>query len=105
PSTPPPPHTTPPTISYTTLFRSPRPTKGQHHPLLTSLHATPARFCARPCRAPNSRMIHAGDSHTDFPEGSSGYSEHGRGVRRNRSEEHTSNSSHVAISYAVFCLK
>src|SRR5207253_6551921 len=28
---------------------------------------------------------------------------HGYGVRR--SEEHTLNSSHVAISYAVFCLK
>src|SRR5699024_11340624 len=25
--------------------------------------------------------------------------------RRQRSEEHTSNSSHVSISYAVFCLK
>src|SRR5207253_8641583 len=27
------------------------------------------------------------------------------GLARRRSEEHTSDSSHVAISYAVFCLK
>src|SRR5699024_12405404 len=28
-----------------------------------------------------------------------------RAFRRRRSEEHTLNSSHVSISYAVFCLK
>src|SRR5690606_39437941 len=31
--------------------------------------------------------------------------EEGGLVRRGRSEEHTLNSSHVKISYAVFCLK
>src|SRR5699024_12398475 len=30
---------------------------------------------------------------------------HGPGDRHRRSEEHTSNSSHVSTSYAVFCLK
>src|SRR5207253_6311744 len=47
----------------------------------------------------------AGDAHFGGLTHAEAYRKGLGAIRDGRSEEHTSNSSHVAISYAVFCLK
>src|SRR5439155_3589415 len=85
---------------YTTLFRSHQrgpgglhPDGGKDRPRCRSQrnHAVPRRH--RHAGLPSLSSARE-DGHARFRHGGVG-----------RSEEHTSNSSHVAISYAVFCLK
>src|SRR5437868_13313563 len=84
---------TSPLFPYTTLFRS--------HRLL--------RQCARVLGAGRLSARACGDD--DDPRGLGGQSAHGRGaarllrVQRRDRKSTRLNSSHVSISYAVFCLK
>src|SRR5207249_10496048 len=82
---PPPPRST--LFPYTTLFRS-RSTRARLHPVRPCRGVPPRRGSGGSCRASASRGC--------------------RGCRRARSRDRKStrlNSSHVSISYAVFCLK
>src|SRR3712207_8497378 len=92
---------------YTTLFRSPSHVDGAHAPETQGREGAPDRF-ALGVQDPGLRA----DEDTDFQ----GFGLQGSGFRfsaspafapgrYNRSEEHTLNSSHANISYAVFCLK
>src|SRR5690349_23494276 len=79
---------------YTTLFRSAQ-ELGHHRP--QSRASRLKRSCPADChRRQYLERILVCDDHDDC-----------RSSNRSggRSEEHTSNSSHVEISYAVFCLK
>src|SRR5207253_9298317 len=74
---------------YTTLFRSSLSSAqvdAIRHPSVTAAIENSIRTAAPPFTVSPEQLHH-------------------RLPRRNRSEEHTSDSSHVAISYAVFCLK
>src|SRR5690606_41718617 len=82
---------------YTTLFRSSRGLpcavpRGHRH---TARLAAAREPRDNPCRRP---FVHA-----DLSRYTAAVAD--RAHSRNRSEEHTSDSSHVKISYAVFCLK
>src|SRR5690349_24249013 len=78
---------------YTTLFRS----------LGRSAHIAPVRRRPRTHRRRGRSTGPRGEPHRGPVVGSR--HAHAAGARPPRSEEHTSNSSHVEISYAVFCLK
>src|SRR5207244_13653603 len=89
-------HPTSPLFPYTTLFRSRRRTDRAR-----SFGAGKARGPARASVAQRARPRHrvARGSHQ------SRKARNGRDFAQGRSEEHTSDSSHQIISYAVFCLK
>src|SRR5256885_3552490 len=72
---------------YTTLFRS-TPPKSFHH--ATGIQALTSRSRRAVSRVGSSRRCST--ARRPVP-------------NRGRSEEHTSDSSHLVISYAVFCLK
>src|SRR5438552_8937421 len=87
-SAPPPPRST--LFPYTTLFRSRINLTGR-----AKLAAIRAHLDAR-------QFAYVGNSRKDLPV----WCEAASGICVNaRSEEHTSDSSHQIISYAVFCLK
>src|SRR5690606_40617496 len=88
---------------YTTLFRSARPRLLPHRPLRSRLcHATDQR--------PAHRGAHRGLAARRVPAhgGASAHRDRGQCARHGGRQDRKStrlNSSHVKISYAVFCLK
>src|SRR5690349_24115791 len=84
---------------YTTLFRSP--TRSEEKPALTQTGHGPRE---QP-KLPLVEKIHTLDRADQTCPSCGGTIEQWAGQFEERSEEHTSNSSHVEISYAVFCLK
>src|SRR5699024_11887312 len=92
------PPTTPTTLSlHDALPISPRPAKSFRSPA----PSPPAPWRTAPSPTPGLVSRKNCPSNRSAPGGSS---EYGRRNTSPRSEEHTSELSHVSISYAVFCL-
>src|SRR5437773_8762689 len=77
-------HDTPPTELYTLSLHDALPISAPAHRQVPRARARTHRSASNPDRGLEAQRV--------------------RDVRR-RSEEHTLNSSHITISYAVFCLK
>src|SRR5207253_11212166 len=97
--------TTPPPFPYTTLFRSNAPTR-QRAPFARSQHIAPAKPLQSARLVRGTHEAHRG---ADQRRRLTGYERvpprHGEGGGRARGDRKSTrlNSSHVAISYAVFC--
>src|SRR5207249_11790776 len=90
-----PPQPTSTLFPYTTLFRSARDRRAEDGEIRTHTHLH------RNERAPHGEEI----AHDARAGARAGDAFRALRAQAPRSEEHTSNSSHVSISYAVFCLK